>query len=120
MQLIKVINARQIINSFIDKEDIDSTLAYWMVKFMIKTENEHVFYASEAQKLLDKYAETTDGDMKQIPAAKIAEFNEAIERLNAVEVEDPGIRFTLSLLSSELKLSMKQMYCLLDFVDENA
>lgn len=120
MELIKVINARKVLEGLSDRKDVGAHLSYWMTKFIIKTKGEHEFYVSEVCKLFDKYGTKKEGDEHTISvsAEKIKEFNVAIESLNKTDVEDPGIRFNLSELSSELKLSMKQIYPLLDFIDE--
>ena len=118
MELIKVVDARMVLDSLSEKEDIGAHLAYWMTKFVVKTENEHNFYASEMRKFFDKYADKKEDGAMLIPNDKVSEFNAAVEALNKTDVEDPGIRFNLSELSAELKLSMKQMYPLLDFIDE--
>ena len=118
MELIKVVNARKVLDSLSDKDCVGAHLSYWMTKFVVKTKSEHEFYASEMHKLFDKFADKKDDDTFLIPAEKTSGFNAAIEELNRTDVEDPGIRFNLSELSAELKLSMKQMYPLLDFIDE--
>ena len=120
MELIKVVNARKVLDSLSDREDVGAHLSYWMTKFVVKTESDHEFYASEMRKLFEKYATKKEGDEDTllIAADKVAEFNDAVEALNKTDAEDPGIRFNLSELSAELKLSMKQMYPLLDFIDE--
>ncbi len=121
MELIKIVNARKVLDSLSDKEDVGAHLSYWMTKFVVKTESEHEFYATEMRKLFDKYSTKKEGDEDTllIPTDKVAEFNAAVDTLNKTDVEDPGIRFDLSELSAELKLSMKQMYPLLDFIDED-
>lgn len=121
MELIKVVNARNVLDSISDREDVGAHLSYWMTKFVVKTASEHEFYATEMRKLIDKYATKQESkeDTILIPNDKVAEFNAAVEALNKTDVEDPGIRFSLSELSTELKLSMKQMYPLLDFIDED-
>ena len=121
MELIKVVNARKALDSLSDREDVGARLSYWMTKFVAKTESEHEFYASEMRKLLNKYASKPedDSDTILIPNENIAAFNAAVEALNKTDVEEPGIRFNLSELASELKLSMKQMDPLLDFIDED-
>ena len=121
MELIKVVNARNVLDSLSDREDVGAHLSYWMTKFVVKAANEHEFYATEMRKLIDKYATKQEGkdDTILIPNDKVAEFNAAVEALNKTDVEDPGIRFNLSELSAELKLSMKQMYPLLDFINED-
>lgn len=120
MELIKIVNARKVLDSLSDREDVGAHLSYWMTRFVVKTESDHEFYASEMRKLFDKYATKKEGDNDTviIAADKVAEFNDAVEALNRTDAEDPGIRFNLSELSAELKLSMKQMYPLLDFIDE--
>lgn len=120
MELIKVVNARKVLDSLSDRENVGAHLSYWMTKFVVKTESDHEFYASEMRKLFEKYATKKEGDEDTlfIPNEKVAEFNAAVDALNKTDAEDPGIRFNLSELSSELKLSMKQMYPLLDFIDE--
>lgn len=120
MELIKVVNARNVLDSLSDREDVGAHLSYWMTKFVVKATSEHEFYATEMRKLIDKYAAKQEGkdDTILIPNDKVAEFDAAVEALNKTDVEDPGIRFNLSELSAELKLSMKQMYPLLDFIDE--
>lgn len=121
MELIKVVNARKVLDSLADRVDIGAHLAYWMTKFVVKTESDHEFYASEMRKLFEKYATQKEGDEDTlfIPNEKVAEFNAAVDTLNKTDAEDPGIRFNLSELSTELRLSMKQMYPLLDFIDED-
>ena len=119
MELIKIINARKALDSMADREDVGSRLSYWMTKFIVKTDSDYAFYASEMRKLLEKYAtKTENGDTLEISTEHVGEFNDAVNALNKTEAEDPGIRFRLSDLSAELKLSMKQMYPLLDFIDE--
>lgn len=121
MELIKIINARKVLCGISNDERINPHLSYWMTKFVAKTEGEYEFYASEMRKLFDKYANKPEdeGVAIFIPNENVAAFNAAVEALHKTDVEDPGIRFNLSELSAELKLSMKQMYPLLDFIDEN-
>mgnify|MGYP003399753417 CR=1 FL=1 len=119
MELYRIINARVTLDNLSDKSDIGAHLSYWMTKFVVKTTGEYNFYLTETRKLFDKFAERKDDDTLFIPNDKVAEFNAAVEALNKTDVEDPGIRFNLSELSAELKLSMKQMYPLLDFIDED-
>lgn len=119
MELIKVVNAHNALDALSDSDVISAHLAYWMTKFVVKTRSEHEFYASEMRKLLNKCADKKDDNTLFIPPEKALEFSAAVEELNKTDVEDPGIRFKLSELSTELKLSMKQMYPLLDFIDED-
>lgn len=121
MELGKIINARKTIEELAPTANIGANLAYWMTKFMVKTDGEQMFYATEIKKIFDKYAKVDDGAPEEsavIPQDKVNDFYKESDALAATDVEDPGIRFSLSALSAELKLSMKQMYTLLDFVDE--
>lgn len=118
MELIKIINARNVLEGFSEKEDVSARLAYWMAKFMAKTEVEYNFYVAETRKLYDKYA-VIEGDKLVVSPENVEAFKTEAEKLQKTEIEDPGIRFSLSDLSSELKLSMRQMYSLLDFIDED-
>ena len=118
MKLRKVIDARRVLDSFSSQEGLGAHLAYWMTKFVVKTENEHIFYAKEMRKLIDAYSTHNANGATVIPTEQIENFYAAVDRLNNTDVEDPGIRFSLSELSTELKLSMQQMYLLLDFIEE--
>ena len=119
MELIKIINARAVLDGFADKEDIGAHLSYWMTKFIAKTQSDQDFYAGEARKIFDKYAEKKVEDEVVVPAEKVPDFQKELDKLGATEAEDPGIRFDLSELAAELKLSMRQMYPLLDFINED-
>ena len=119
MEIIKIVNARNAIESLADLDNIGSTLAYWMTKFISKTKSEQEFYSAEVNKLIGKYAEKNEDGTMSIRAEDCEEFEDAISKLNDTDVEDPGIRFKLSELTSDIKLSMKQMYPLLDFIDED-
>lgn len=118
MKLIKIINARQVLDNLADKEDIGAHLSYWMTKFVVKTEPDYAFYISETRKVFERYAEGI-GDQIIVPAEKIEAFKAEIDGIDNTDAEDPGIRFDLSELAAELKLSMKQMYPLLDFINED-
>ena len=118
MELIKLINARNVLENFCENENISTHLSYWMAKFIMKTQEEKVFYANEMRKLLEKYSTTNDEGQIIIPADNISSFNEDVQKLENTDVEVPNIKFALSELASGLKISMKQMYPLLDFIDE--
>ena len=118
MELIKIVDARQVLDGLADRGNIGAHLSYWMTKFVAKTENENAFYIKEMRRLFDTYAKRNEDGSLLVPADKVPEFNAAVDALNKTDAEDPGIRFNLSELSAELKLSMKQMYPLLDFIDE--
>lgn len=119
MELIKIINARTVLDGFADKEDIGGHLLYWMTKFIARTQSDQEFYAGEARKIFNKYAVKNTEEEMVVPAERVSDFQKEIRELDETEAEDPGIRFDLSELSSELKLSMRQMYPLLDFINED-
>lgn len=119
MKLVKIVDARQVLEGLSEKDNISAHLAYWMAKFVSRTKEEHTFYVREMQKLFNSFATKKPDGTVLIPNEKVDEFNKAVEALDETDVEDPGIRFNLSELSSELKLSMKQIFPLLDFIDEN-
>lgn len=119
MELIKIINARAALNCFADKENTPVRLAYKMAKFIATTEADHSFYAERVKKTVDQYAEKTDDESIVVPKEKIDEFNSAIESINRLDVAPPEIRFNLSEFSDALKASMKQIYPLIDFIDDD-
>lgn len=118
MKLIDIISARQTLDKFADK-DISGHLSYWMTKFIVKTQADYEFYVNEVRKIFKKYAESKDGEELVVPADKVADYNRDISELEATEAEDPGIRFDLREIDSELKLTMRQMYTLIDFINED-
>lgn len=119
MELIKIVNASQTLNSLADKNDIGAHLAYWMTKFVVKTASEREFYYAKGKEIVSKYAVENENGDRVIPVEKIEAYNKEMTDLENTDVEDPGIKFALSELSQELKLSMKQMYPLLDFIEED-
>lgn len=119
MKLITIVNANDVINSLSDKDDIGAHLAYWMTKFVVMTQSDVAFYQSERKKLFEKYGAKNDDGTYTIEKDKYSAFIEEMNILQDTEAEDPGIRFSLSELATALKLSLKQMYPLMDFIDEN-
>ena len=122
MQLIKVINVRNILDGLADRDDIGTNLTYWMAKFMMATHGEYRFYVSEMQKIIDKYShkEQVGGeDTIRIPTEHLDDFQREVRSLEEMDVECPNIKFALSDIVDKVKLSMKQIYPLLDFIDED-
>jgi hypothetical protein len=119
MKLITIVNANNAINGLANKEDIGAHLAYWLSKFIAKTQDEVTFFQSEMRKLIEKYGSKNEDGSFSIPDDNEVAFAKDVERLQNTDVQDPGIRFSLSELSAELKVSLKQMYPLLDFINEN-
>lgn len=119
MKLITIVNANNAINGFADKEDIGAHLAYWLTKFVAKTQDEVTFFQTEMRKLFEKYGTKNEDGSYTVPNENAAAFAQDAEQLQNTEVQDPEIRFSLSELSSGLKVSLKQMYPLLEFINEN-
>lgn len=119
MKLITIVNAHNVIDGLADKENIGAHLAYWMTKFVVKTQDEAAFFQTEMRKLFEKYGTKNEDGAYAVPNENAAAFAKDAEALQNTEVEDPGIKFSLSELSTELKLSLKQMYPLLEFINEN-
>lgn len=119
MELIKIIEARRVLDSFANKQDIGAHLAYWMTKFVVVTRGEYEFYTRSIRKIVDKYNTGEVQNSINVREEDIPMFENEIHEIESTLVEDPGIRFSLSELSKELKLSMQQMLPLLDFIDEN-
>lgn len=118
MRLRNILKARQVLETLAD-ENISPRLAYRMTKFVTKTQGEQDFYIREVQKILQEYATQSDEGSLVVDLQNIDAFNAKIAELENTEVEDPSTRFALSDLSNELKLSMKQIFPLLDFIDED-
>ena len=119
MKLITIVNAHNSVDSFAEKENIGAHLAYVMTKFVIATQTDTEFYEKEVRKLFDKYGDKLeDGSMAIKPDNRDA-FRAELDKLDNTEADDPGIRFSLSEMTNELKLSMKQIYPLLDFIKDD-
>lgn len=118
MKLSTIINARSVLESIADREDVGAHLSYWMTRFVVKTQGDQEFYISEVRKIFNKYAEAKEDGTSIVPKEKMADFQADVAKLGETEAEDPGIRFKLAELADNLKLSMKQMFPLLDFIEE--
>ena len=125
MELIKIINARSVLNTLTDKDGIEPHLVYLMTKFIITSQDEQNFYATNMQKLFDKYAQrdeknqiVTQGNNVKIKEDCLDEFNEEVTKLYETDVAEPNIKFPLSELTKELNLTMRQMSYLMDFIKD--
>lgn len=118
MKLITVVKAYNALDAMADNEAISAKTSYWIAKFISKTQDDVRFYQKEVQKLFQKYGVKNDEGAFVIPASSMEEFSSEVEELEKTEAQDPGIRFKLSDLTGELKISPKNMYPLLDFIDE--
>lgn len=59
-KLIDIVNARKVIDSFADRENVCAHLAYWMTKFVVKTSGDYDFYADSLNKAFRTYAIQND------------------------------------------------------------
>lgn len=119
MKLIDVVNAHNMIDSLSDKEGLGAHLAYMMTKFVIATQSDADFYNKEIRKLFDKFGKSDEDGNVTIRAENIESFQTSVANLQNTEAVDPDIRLSLSELSKELKLSMKQIYPLMAFIKED-
>lgn len=119
MKLIEIINARNVIDEISDSKDIGTHLGYAMAKFIVTTQTDAEFYSKEVQKLFDKYGEASEDGKTIIKPENIDAFSHDVQALQNTEADDPKIRFSLSELMKGLKLSMKQIYALMQFIIED-
>lgn len=118
MKLITVVKAYNALDTLADNDSITARVSYWIAKFISKTQDDVKFYQHEVTKLFDKYGTKNKDGTMTVPSDVMEEFTKKVEELEATEAQDPGIRFKLSDLTGEMKISPKNMYPLLDFIDE--
>lgn len=119
MKLIQVVNAHDVVDGLADRDNIGAHLAYTMTKFVVATQTDADFYAKEMRKLFEKYGSKNDAGEIAIPPEQVEDFSKDVRKLQETKATDPGIRFSLSEMSQELKLSMKQIYPLMDFIKDD-
>lgn len=106
------------------QEKLSPKLSYKLMKFVRKIDVEEDFYNKKINELVDKYGER-DGENKlihtdtgvKIQEDKISICNLELQEIEDVEVDTPDITFTLDELS-EIKLSVRDMFFLQDFIAE--
>lgn len=118
MKLKDIVAASNVIDRFALKEDMGVHLAYMMSKFIVSTKEDVAFYQKKLDELLLKYQVTQDANGIKTEG-DYEEFSNALKELQETDVIDPGIRFSLSELSNELKMSPQQIYPLLNFIEED-
>lgn len=124
MNIITLLNAAKALNQ-ISETKISSRLAYKIMKFYKSVEIEEEFYNKKRMEIVEMYAQKDDNGQPvvdnngiiQIIENKIVDANLAMMELNNTEVSIPDIKFALSELE-ELKLSVKDMYALDAFIEE--
>ena len=119
MTLLTIIKARNVIDGFAMRDGLSAHLAYWMAKFIAKTEDDNKFYAEGLRKITEKYHVTVGEDGMWKTDENVEDLEKEITELQDTEAQDPGIKFSLSEISDCLKVSLQEMYPLLDFIDEN-
>lgn len=117
MELVKVVKAKTTLEGFAERDNINASLAYWMMKFVMEAQAEHDFYLSSMKKIIDKYAVEQDGDLI-IPEVMVQNFREEVKELEHTDVVAPSVKLPLSDMARALQLSMKEIYPLMDFIDE--
>lgn len=119
MKLIQVVNAHDVVDGFAEKENIGAHLAYTMTKFVVATQTDADFYCKEMQKIFEKYGDRLEDGKISIKAENVDAFQDSVKKLQNTEAADPGIRFSLSEMANELKLSMRQIYPLMEFINDD-
>lgn len=126
MKLKTIVKANTTIANIAKDQSIGAHLAYWFAKFLDATQSDVDFYTNGLRKLFEEYevTENEDGGLRvgvekpgETKAAE--EFLKKVDDLQNTEARDPGIYFSLSEINSELKVTLQQMYPLLDFIKEN-
>ena len=119
MKLIKLIEAMNVIGNLDNNNDISSKLAYMLAKFTTQSRDEYKFYFDELEKILEKYGASFEDGNYKIPKENREAFEYAVSELQGTEVSEPAIKFPLSEITKDLKLSIKQMVALLDFINDD-
>lgn len=124
MELNEILQARRTLAAHIN-DKVDATLAYKIMKFLKVSDNEEEFYLTRIQGLIKDYAEKdadgnpiVDGSNVKVAHDKTKECEKAMKELGKTNVSEPAIKFNLSELS-ELKLSVKEMFFLDNFIIHN-
>lgn len=119
MKLIEIVNAHNAIDGLAENKNIGAHLAYVMTKFVVATQVDTDFYFKEIRKLFERFGEKNDNGELSIKKESNDVFSQELKKLQETEVTDPGIRLSLSEMAQELKLSMKQIYPLMPFINED-
>lgn len=123
MTIKRLIEAKRVIMPLI-QEKLSPKLSYKLMKFVSKIDIEEDFYNKKVNELVDKYGVRdeenklihTDTGVK-IQEDKVSICNLELQEIENVEVDAPDITFTLDELS-EIKLSVRDMFFLQDFIVE--
>ena len=124
MKLSEIVSARDAISQQAN-ERISPRLAYQFMRFIKKTASDQEFFEQRKAQIVEDFCvRDVDGNLLRdevgnfpIMPGKDAEARELLNELGNLEVEDPGVRFTLTQLE-ELKLSINDMDRLFPFIQE--
>lgn len=126
MKLHNLIEARNTLANHAN-ERVSVKLAYWIMKFLKKSEQEETFYYDKYRELLNEFAKRDEnGEIMRRPDApdqillipeRIEEYRSKVAELENTEVDVPDVRLTLGLLG-ELKLSAQEVYSLDELIVE--
>lgn len=123
MQIIKLIQAKQVLTPLF-QEKISARLSYKLMKFVSQLEVEENFYNNKMTEIINTYCER-DSNGNLVPIDNgfkirddcISDCNNAISELEKIDVDTPGITFTVSEFD-EIKLSINDMRVLSYFITE--
>lgn len=123
MEIIRIIQAKNVFSPhFMAK--LKPSLSYKIYKLCRFAEQEEQFYNEKRNAIIEEFAErdengfiiNNDGMIKIIPD-NIDDAQNAMNELNAINIDVPRIKFTLDELS-EIKLSVHDIAALDGFIEE--
>lgn len=124
MKINNLIQVRKILTAH-SNDKMPTALAYKMMKLLKASDNEDAFYTQKFKDIIENYSQKDEkGNLVfekenvKIQEDKIFECQEAINNLENTEVEKPAILFTVKELS-DLKFTIKEIYILDEFIDED-
>lgn len=120
MELLKLLEAKQVFQSRQSEKLNSSRLAYKIMKFMMSVETETKFFDERMKAIVEMYAEKDeDGTPTQtitngkpsiaISKEHIDECNKELVELYSIDVNPPDVKFAIDELD-ELKLSVEEMF----------
>ena len=120
MKLITLVNAHNLIESFSENEDMGFGLTYLMAKFVAETQAATDSYNKDLRKVASKYGVEDEAGRFNIPESNAKACEKDLDKLQNSEVAAPAAKLPFSKMEAAPKMSMRQVYMLLDFIDENA
>lgn len=117
-KLIDIIKARDVIYDMMNQE-VGANLAYQFAKFIHETEYDAKYYSGSVSRIMNQYNVEMGADGSYVCRGDVEAFEGEIAGLGDTDADDPGVRISLSEMSKHLKVSMKQVYPLLNFIKED-